>query len=947
MNRIVKLFFTYLLSFGIISFLAGYSIIHAEENTDMTDITINQPINYDRFLSETELSAYSGDEIRLEVNKKEITRGETAEFEIDAPKSALYVIEFEYAINSTDILPTQTSIQVNGESPFRELTNVLFESLWSKNPETPLDRYGNELPPNVEKVDQYLTKAIKDGSYRTTDELLIPLKEGKNILELTVSESQISIQSITLRGEKKVQSDLETSVSGEASITIEAENMDSQNDSSIRAGSTFDSALTPYDSKKKLLNFLDRASFKNAGQQVSYQVAVEEEGNYNLSMQYLQSDRVDFPVFMNVYLNGEVISESFQNYPVAYSNKYSNTTFVNQETGEPLSVYLPNGKNELTFELTVNPISGIIEETEFIMQEIQALSLTINNIIGNNPDRNRDINLDEYIPGIEEQLIGWADRLAALSEEVQEIAKTNSEVAAFISLNITENQLRDIASKPRKIASRVNELSTGTNSITSYLGNLLQEVNQNGISIDKIVFHQDENMITEKKGFFSRLGNSIARFVNSFGEQNYETSSANDENLEVWVNRPRQYIEIMQQMIDEEFTPSTGIKVDLSIMPDQNKLILANASGDAPDIASGINYALPFELAIRNALTDLSSFDDFKEVGNRFAPNLIVPGMIEDRVYALPETMNFYVLFYRKDILDSIGLEVPETMNDVLEILPALQQNGKNFFYPTAGMAGMKIFAGTMPIVYQNGGSFYGEYLGNTLLNEEKTIEGMRMLTDLFTIYNMPYDVPSFYQSFRDGSVPIGISDYGAYNLILNAAPEIANSWEIALMPGVEDENGDISRWSSGGAESDVIFSDSTMQDEAWEYLKWWTSDSVQTKFGEKLQVTYGEEYVWNTANLTAFSQLPWASNDKKVIIAQSEWIAEVPRVLGTYMLEREVSNAYNSVVLDGENLRNAIDSASKRINRETLRKLEEFGYIHDGEEVEKYTIPESKGVEQ
>ena len=262
-------------------------------------------------------------------------------------------------------------------------------------------------------------------------------------------------------------------------------------------------------------------------------------------------------------------------------------------------------------------------------------------------------------------------------------------------------------------------------------------------------------------------------------------------------------------------------------------------------------------------------------------------------------------------------------------------------------MAGMKIFAGTMPIVYQNGGSFYGEYLGNTLLNEEKTIEGMRMLTDLFTIYNMPYDVPSFYQSVRDGSVPIGISDYGAYNLILNAAPEIANSWEIALMPGVEDENGDISRWSSDGAESDVIFSDSTMQNEAWEYLKWWTSDSVQTKFGEKLQVTYGEEYVWNTANLTAFSQLPWASNDKKVIIAQSEWIAEVPRVLGTYMLEREVSNAYNSVVLDGENLRNAIDSASKRINRETLRKLEEFGYIHDGEEVEKYTIPESKGVEQ
>ena len=39
-------------------------------------------------------------------------------------------------------------------------------------------------------------------------------------------------------------------------------------------------------------------------------------------------------------------------------------------------------------------------------------------------------------------------------------------------------------------------------------------------------------------------------------------------------------------------------KVDISVMPDQNKLILANASGDAPDVAASINYSIPFELGI-------------------------------------------------------------------------------------------------------------------------------------------------------------------------------------------------------------------------------------------------------------------------------------------------------------------------------------------------------------
>ena len=44
----------------------------------------------------------------------------------------------------------------------------------------------------------------------------------------------------------------------------------------------------------------------------------------------------------------------------------------------------------------------------------------------------------------------------------------------------------------------------------------------------------------------------------------------------------------MQQIIDQEFTPETGITVDLCLMPDQNKLVLANSTGDAPDIAMGI-----------------------------------------------------------------------------------------------------------------------------------------------------------------------------------------------------------------------------------------------------------------------------------------------------------------------------------------------------------------------
>ena len=97
---------------------------------------------------------------------------------------------------------------------------------------------------------------------------------------------------------------------------------------------------------------------------------------------------------------------------------------------------------------------------------------------------------------------------------------------------------------------------------------------------------------------------------------------------------------------------------------------------------------------------------------------------------------------------------------------------------------------------------------------------------------------------------------------------------------------------------------------------------------------------MWNTANKEAFANLPWRSQDKAVILEQNEWIREAPRILGTYMLERELSNAFVAAAIEGDDVRTALDSAVKRIDRETERKLEEFGYIKDGVTVKEYPVP-------
>lgn len=873
---------------------------------------------------------------------------ESGTFIFNVPETAVYYLSFDYLAYDSSILPVEVALKVNGEYPFYEARRVLFESQWVDLEEKNYDRYGNEVVSVPNKVYEWNNKYVMDASYRHSEPLGIQLEAGENQIELSVSEGSMLLGNVYLNGKTTIPNESETKVAeGDTIYTIQAESPAYRNDSSIRALCEYNVDVAPYEVDYQALNILSGDSFKDAGQTVTYKQKVEKAGYYYIGLNYKQADKSDFPVFMDIRVDGEMINSSFKDYPFAYNSEYETTT-LQDENANKLGVYLEEGEHTISFTISIDPICHVLENVEGVMNEINNLSLEITKVAGTNKDKYRDLKMETYIPGVGQKLKDYADTLEYLAATVKKYNPEVKKIGAFSPVYVAANQLRSLAEDPNELPYRKDELAVSRNSINQFLANLLDTLTKNKISIDRIYLYQEDATLPSKTSTTKSIALNVERFANSFSSQSYSSSNVNEEHLQVWVNRSRQYLEIMQKMIDEDFTEKTGIKVDLSLMPDQNKLVLANASGDAPDIATGINYAIPFELGIRGAIKNLSQFDDFKEVAAQYPEGLLVPATIEDGIYALPETRNFWVMYYRKDILDKLGLEVPNTMEDVEKMLPELQMRGLNFYYPTAGMVAMKTFHGTTPLLFQNGASIYGTYAGDTTINSESAVKGFKELTELFTIYNLPKDIPSFYQHFRNGDIPIGIADYTVYNLLTNAAPEIANSWGIALIPGVEDKDGNVARYSAGGAESTVMFKSNTEREaQAWEFMKWWSSAEVQAEFGQTLQISYGDEYIWSTANTEAFASLPIKSEDKKVIIEQDEWIMEAPRILGTYMLERELSNAYNLIVVNGESLRITLDNAVKRINRETERKLEEFGYMKDGKVLKEYTVPTIETVKE
>ena len=919
---------------------AGVSAAEETENWMMFS-SRTEPY-YSIYRKELRAEPYRGESLEAALDQS-LRTGDTAEITLTAPEKALYEIWVEYRTETESALPSEMTVRLDGNIPFYELRRVKLKALWQDDGVFPLDRYGNEIATTPSAADTVQEAGMTDSAGWTDGPFQVELDAGEHTISIEMQDGALWIGRISLRAKKEDAAYEPHAAEGDALITISAEKISARNKSSIRAAGEFDANLTPYDTEHRKMNFLDGASFDSAGDQAEWRFTVEKEGWYHLAANYRQTVKTDFPVFADVLIDGEIPSTEARRVPFGYQTGFKTGTVVTSG-GEKQSFFLTAGEHTLGLRISGETLTPVYETINQVLSEINGLSLEVVRLTGGiTTDRYRDYELLTYIPNLVEILTGWAGKLDDTVESMKAYS-ANGSGSAFSNLTLAADQLRRLAEKPEDLPRRLTELSTGSNSASRMLAQQLQDIAQNDLSIDEIWFYQDGAQLPSGQGLFRSAVEGGKRFFNSFGNQDYAVGTGKNGHLQVWMGRSRQYVELVQNMIDAEFTAQTGIQVDLSIMPDANKLVLANAAGTAPDVVLSLQYVVPSYLNIRGALYDLTQFEDFGEVAQRFSSGLFIPYTLGDGIYAMPETVNFWVQFYRKDILDALNIQAPDTMEQVRLILPELQRRNMNYYFPTAGMAGMKVFPGTLPLILQNNGSIYGETVGDTTLDSEESLKGFREMTDLFTVYNMPTDVPSpgFYQQFRDGTLPIGIADLATYNLLLNAAPELDGMWEISLFPST---NG--TRWTTGGAETMAILSQTKMPEESWTFLKWWSSAEVQNRFGNLLQSTYGSEYIWPTANQEAFESLPLKSRDKKVILEQMTWMTEAPWVLGTYMLERELSNAFVSVVVDGTDARRALDTAVKRINRETFRKLEEFGYYKDGVMLKEFPTPTAEVVER
>ncbi|WP_232324883.1 extracellular solute-binding protein [Halobacillus mangrovi] len=886
-----------------------------------------------------------GDRVFYWRNQKSLT------VEVEVDKEGLYEIGFDYFPQGDLIMPIEGAIQVNGNFPFSESRQIVFPAKWKNGTEDfKTDRSGNEIIPKQEPIQEWMQVKAEDSTYQYKRPLTFHLNEGKNTITLQNLRGEMLVGDVHVTAPAQIPDyasyvkEHPDAAKPKKRTTYEAEHPLEKNSSYIRPMAEEDPSVHPYDQDHLLLNTLGGDSWKKPGQTVTWEVEAEEAGYYQLSFKAIQNKESQSPVYRTIKVNDRVPFKEVEQYAFQYSKEWYNET-IRDEKGDPYLFYLEKGKNTVSLKADPSPNARVLFTIDKVMRGIDELSLSIRKLIGNGQG-NRDWDIEEYLPDIQDQLNGWADQLKEETDYLLSLSG-GEETTEIASLQIAIERLEMLAETPDEIPNQLTQLSTGSNSAAQLLGDISTDLTAQPLLLDRFYVHGDTSLPNPQAGFFKKAKDSIVSFFQSFTEDNLATAEVSDDTLEVWVNRPRQYVELLQNMTDQNFTPETGIKVKYSLMPDEQKLVLASAADTQPDLALGISNWVPYELAIRGAAVDLRQFEDFGEVGKQFSPGAFLPLVVDEGVYALPETQDFFVQFYRKDIMQELDIPVPDTWEDVTEILPELQRYGMNYYTPLAQESAFKAFQTTAPFIYQFGGSLYKENGIGTTIDEEDALEGIQFMADLTTIYSMPLQVPRFYNHFRYSTLPIGVAPFGTYVELTTAAPEISGWWDITPQPGVKQEDGSVERWAPGSGQASMIFDGSGKKEDAWELLKWWMSSETQTEFAVTLQTLFGPEYMWNTANLDSFAQLPLPDEHKQVILEQWEYLREVPKTPYAYMVEREISNVWNKVVFEGENARAAVDDSVILINREMRRKLEEFGYMENGKVVKDYTIPTIETIER
>ena len=838
------------------------------------------------------------------------------------------VLHYSYPGKSAD---KQRAVFINGELPFHEAGHVEFSRTWvNQLPYIRRDNRDNDLRPVQVEKHTWRETVVTDAMGTYNEPLSFYLHAGLNTIGFYSLREPMVIRSIRLFQEPAVRpfSEVSTGFAGLprpeiSTIRIEGQYADRRS-SPMLAPQADNSGpgVSPSSPRAVRINHIGGDSWSEPGSWIEWDFYVPYDGLYKISMNVRQHFTRGSSTFRRISINGEVPFSEMLAYPFRFRTGWRVETLGG--ASDPYLFWLNAGYNTIRMEAVLGEYALYYREIQDAILNLNDLYRQIVMITGLSPDFFRDYRIGSRLPHLHGELVAERERLDFIFERLTEIADGRGERNAVI--NNLSTLLTRLYSDVEAIPRRIHDFRINIGS----LGTWLMQVREQRLAVGEIyIVAANGDIPTTNNGFFANLWFEILSLFFSFIVDFNTIGDTIEEDggrlITVWLGTGRDQANIIRGLIDESFARDTGINVSLQLV-DLSMLLPATLSGQGPCVTMMIDASIPMNFGMRRAVADLSGMPGFNEVTERFLPAAMTPFTFEGRAFALPETLSFYMLFYRRDIMHEIGLEPPETWDEVRASMSVLAQHHMDFGLPLeVGEWNVTDFTFAM-FLFQNGGAFYNESGSLSALDSDVALNAFRDFTRYFTDYQLPlaYD---FANRFRAGDMPLAVADYTFYNVLQVFAPEINGLWGFRPVPGTVQPDGSINRTSPTSGMAIIMMEDADDKYAAWEFMKWWTSAETQLLFGRGMESLMGAAARHPTANLEAFSMMPWPVRDYHNLRMQFAYTQGVPQVPGGYFTPRKLRNAfYTTTVMQTIGPREAMIEQVRLINAELRAKRREFG---------------------
>ena len=881
------------------------------------------------------------------------------EYDFEVATSGYYDLSLLYYPVEGKSSEIQRSFFIDGALPYGELSLIEFSRVWTASvydfyinaddievARWPKDNQGNDLKPTAVEVPEWVESYLFDNNGYITDELKVYLEAGSHTLTMMSLREPMLLRKIVFSNSEDPKSYADVKAGWDAmgaaqttgqSIRIEAENAVKTSSQMLYPKQDQSSpAVYPSSARELLNNSIGGTNWQSAGQWIEWEFEVPETGYYNIGMYDKQNFVRGIYVSRKIMIDGEIPFAEMSDYGFDYAQNWR-MDVLSDEGGTPYQFYLEKGTHTLRMEVVLGDFSEIISTVQDSVQDLNSIYRQIIRITGVSPDKYRDYQIANSLPGLQGELEEVREKINGAIEELQAIAGSNTDKTTVL---IT---MRDQLDELIYDQERFTEVIASYKVNVRACGNWITQVVAQPLQLDRIYIYSDSTQPPKVEGssWFSRLLYEIKRLFYSFIIDYNQIGNIADSNTEgttitLWVGTGRDQANVIKNLIDESFTSTTNINVNVQLV-DMSTLLKASLAGEGPDVAIQVGPTqvataqgnatmvsasndTPVNYGIRNAVLDLTQFDDYEEVVSRFSDSALVPFTYNGATYALPDTQTFLMMFYRKDILQEIGLEIPRTWDDVKVAMTVLSKNQMEF----GMLPGEQVFA---MMLFQNGGTYYSYDGMASALDDDIAVNTFKEYCEYYTDYKLDKET-SVEERFRTGECPIIIADYTVFNNLAVSAPDIEGLWDFTVVPGILQEDGTINHTTGSIGVADMIMADTEYPEESWEFLKWWTSAETQTLYGREMESLMGAAGRVATANIEALGNLSWQVDAYEALMEQFEQVQGIPQVPGGYYTWRNVNNAFYSVTTDTNTAtpREELMEKVEYINAEIDYKREELG---------------------